>query len=103
MAMKLRLARHGRKDRPYYWIMAADARSPRNTGKEKLGTYDPLRAKEDPQRLQMDVERIQHWLSRGAEPTDRVRRFLGHAGLLPKMEFPDTPKKSKETAAPDAS
>jgi small subunit ribosomal protein S16 len=88
MAMKLRLARHGRKDRPYYWIMAADARAPRSTGKEKIGSYDPLRAKDDPQRVVLNTERAAYWLKCGAQPTDRVHRFLAQAGLVTPKTFP---------------
>ena len=86
--MKLRLARHGRKDRPYYWIMVADARSPRSTGKEKIGSYDPLRSKDDPQRVILNTERAQYWLGCGAQPTDRVHTFLAQAGILPKKNPP---------------
>lgn len=88
MALKLRLARHGCKKRPFYWIMAADARSPRETGKEKLGTYNPLLSKTDPQRVQLKQERIQYWLSCGAQPTDRVRKFLAQAGLVAAAPIP---------------
>ena len=82
MAFKLRLARHGAKKRPFYWIMAADARCPRETGKEKLGTYNPLLAKNDPLRIQLKEDRIRYWLSCGAQPTDRVRTFLERASIL---------------------
>ena len=96
MAMKLRLARHGRKDRAYYWIMAADSRSPRSTGKEKLGTYDPLRSKNDPQRVTLNTERAAYWLKCGAQPTDRVHRFLAQAGLVPAKKFlPDHQEKNQ--------
>lgn len=74
--LKLRLARHGAKKRPFYWIMAADARSPRETGKEKLGTYAPLLNKNDPKRIQLKEDRIRYWLSCGAQPTDRVKKIL---------------------------
>jgi small subunit ribosomal protein S16 len=82
MAIKLRLARGGSKKRPYYSIVAADARAPRD-GRyvEKLGSYNPLVAKDSDQRIVLNVERIQYWLSVGAEPTDRVLRFLAEAGL----------------------
>jgi small subunit ribosomal protein S16 len=82
MAIKLRLARHGAKKKPFYWIMAADARCPRETGKEKLGTYNPLLAKDDPMRVQLNKERIAYWISCGAQPTDRVKIFLQKAGIL---------------------
>ncbi|MGR3721817.1 30S ribosomal protein S16 [Abyssibius alkaniclasticus] len=85
MAMKIRLARGGSKKRPHYSIVAADSRMPRD-GRfiEKLGTYNPLLAKDSEERVQMNVERVQHWLSLGAEPTDRVARFLEAAGLREK-------------------
>lgn len=83
MAFKVRLARHGSKGRPFYWIMAADARSPRETGKEKLGTYNPFLEMGDPKRLVLKTERIQYWLSCGAQPTDRVHTLLSQANLLP--------------------
>lgn len=82
MAFKIRLARHGAKKKPFYWIMAADARSPRETGKEKLGTYNPFLSQDNPLRVQLNKERIQYWLSCGAQPTDRVRLFLEKASLL---------------------
>lgn len=85
MAMKIRLARGGSKKRPHYSIVAADSRMARD-GRflEKLGTYDPLQPKDSEARLKMDVERVQHWLANGAQPTDRVSRFLEAAGLIAK-------------------
>lgn len=85
MAMKIRLARGGSKKRPFYSIVATDSRMPRD-GRflEKLGTYNPLLAKDDEKRIVMNLERISHWLSRGAQPTDRVARFLEAAGARPK-------------------
>ena len=85
MAMKIRLARGGTKKRPHYAIVASDARMPRD-GRflEKLGTYDPLLAKDDENRVKMNMERVQHWLSLGAQPTDRIARMLEAAGVLPK-------------------
>ncbi|MBP7000017.1 30S ribosomal protein S16 [Amaricoccus sp.] len=85
MAMKIRLARGGSKKRPHYSIVAAESRSARD-GRflEKLGTYDPLLPKDDEGRVKMDLERIRHWLSQGAQPTDRVARMLEAAGELPK-------------------
>ena len=87
MSMKIRLARGGSKKRPHYAIVASDSRMPRD-GRflEKLGVYDPLLAKDNEGRVKMDVERVQHWLSLGAQPTDRVARFLEAAGLRPKTE-----------------
>lgn len=85
MAMKLRLARGGSKKRPYYSIVAADSRMPRD-GRfiEKLGTYNPLLPKDSEERVRMDVERVQYWLGQGAQPTDRVSRFLEAAGVVEK-------------------
>ncbi len=82
MALSMRLSRGGSKKRPYYRIVIADARSPRD-GKfiEKIGTYNPLLAKDDEKRIVLDGERATHWLSVGAQPTDRVARFLDAAGL----------------------
>ncbi|MYZ49303.1 30S ribosomal protein S16 [Propylenella binzhouense] len=82
MAVKIRLARGGSKKRPFYRIVAADERAPRD-GRfiEKLGTYNPLLPKDSAERVVLDIERIQHWLGRGAQPTDRVLRFLAAAGL----------------------
>jgi small subunit ribosomal protein S16 len=97
MAFKLRLARHGAKKRPFYWIMAADARQPRETGKEKLGTYAPLLDKNDPKRIQLNEERIKYWLSCGAQPTDRVRYFLEKAKIIAAS----APKKAPKAAAKD--
>jgi small subunit ribosomal protein S16 len=82
MALSIRLSRGGSKKRPYYRIVVADARSPRD-GRfiEKLGTYNPLLAKDDDKRIVLDGERAKHWLSVGAQPTDRVARFLDVAGV----------------------
>jgi len=85
--MKIRLARGGSKKRPFYSIVATDARMPRD-GRflEKLGTYNPLLGKDDEKRVVMNLDRIAHWLSQGAQPTDRVARFLEAAGARPKAE-----------------
>ncbi|WP_174291385.1 30S ribosomal protein S16 [Sphingomonas bacterium] len=82
MAISIRLSRGGSKKRPYYRIVVADARSPRD-GKfiEKIGNYNPLLAKDSDQRIVLDAERAKHWLSVGAQPTDRVARFLDAAGV----------------------
>ena len=82
MSLKIRLARAGAKKRPYYRIVVADSRSPRD-GRyiEKIGTYDPLLPKGSPERVRLDEDRAKHWLSHGAQPTDRVLRFLDTAGL----------------------
>ncbi len=82
MALSMRLSRGGSKKRPYYRIVVADARSPRD-GKfiEKIGTYNPLLAKDDEKRIILDTDRAKHWLSVGAQPTDRVARFLDVTGV----------------------
>ncbi|MCA0203533.1 30S ribosomal protein S16 [Pararhodobacter sp.] len=87
MATKIRLARGGSNKRPFYAIVVSDSRMPRD-GRflEKVGTYNPLVAKDSEERVKMDVERVQFWLERGAQPTDRVVRFLEAAGLRPKTE-----------------
>lgn len=86
MALKIRLARKGSTKRPFYHIVTAASTSPRD-GKfiEKLGTYNPRLEHANPQRLVMDVERIQYWISKGAQPTDRIRLFLSKAGVLPEV------------------
>ena len=82
MAISIRLSRGGSKKRPYYRIVVADARSPRD-GKfiEKIGSYNPLLAKDDANRVVLDADRAKHWLSVGAQPTDRVARFFDAAGI----------------------
>src|SRR4051812_48705793 len=82
MALSIRLSRGGAKKRPYYRIVVADSRAPRD-GRfiEKLGTYNPLLAKDSPERVKLDTDRISHWLSVGAQPSDRVLRFLDAAGI----------------------
>ena len=82
MAISIRLSRGGSKKRPYYRIVVADARSPRD-GKfiEKIGNYNPLLAKDSESRVVLDAERAKYWLSNGAQPTDRVARFLDVAGV----------------------
>lgn len=82
MALSIRLSRGGSKKRPYYHIVVADARSPRD-GKfiEKIGNYNPLLAKDAENRIVLDAERAKYWLSNGAQPTDRVARFLDQAGV----------------------
>ncbi len=94
MSIKIRLSRGGSKKRPFYRIVAADSRMPRD-GRfiEKLGTYNPLLAKDSEERVKMDVERVQYWLSQGAQTTDRVARFLEAAGVVEKKER-SNPKKA---------
>ncbi|MCP8889793.1 30S ribosomal protein S16 [Sphingomonas faeni] len=95
MAINIRLARGGSKKRPYYKIVVADARSPRD-GRfiEKIGNYNPLLAKDNEQRVQLDADRAKHWLSVGAQPTDRVARFLDQAGVLERSAR-NNPNKGK--------
>ncbi len=99
MALKIRLARRGAKKRPFYHIVVADVRSPRD-GKylEKLGTYNPLLDNDNDQRVKLVEDRIKHWLSQGAQPTDRVAKFLGQAGIIDMPKVTDKPKKSKPKA-----
>ena len=95
MGLKIRLARGGAKKRPYYNIVIADVRAPRD-GRfiEKVGSYNPLLAKDDEKRVQYDVDRVKHWLEKGAKPTDRVARFLA-ANNLVKWEHGNNPNKAK--------
>jgi|SRR6056297_207056 len=87
MAMKIRLARGGSKKRPFYRIVAADSRMPRD-GRfiEKLGTYNPLLPKDSEERVKMNMERIQYWIDQGAQPSDRISRMLEAAGVVAKKE-----------------
>jgi len=93
--LKIRLARGGAKKRPYYSIVIADSHSPRD-GRfiEKVGAYNPMLKKDDPQRVTLKVERIQEWLKKGAQPTDRVARFLANEGLV-KWQAGNNPKKAE--------
>ena len=102
MAMKIRLARGGSKKRPFYRIVAADSRMPRD-GRfiEKLGTYNPMLPKDSEDRVKMDMERVKHWLGEGAQPTDRVSRMLEAAGELPKKDR-SNPKKGTPGKAAQA-
>jgi small subunit ribosomal protein S16 len=97
MSLKLRLSRAGTKKRPYYHVVVADARSPRD-GRfiERIGTYNPKLADTE-KRVSLVTERAQHWLSVGAQPTDRVLRFLDAAGLLKRA-----PRNNPEKAKPGA-
>ncbi|OKL44610.1 30S ribosomal protein S16 [Pseudovibrio exalbescens] len=95
MATKIRLARGGAKKRPFYRIVVADERAPRD-GRflEVVGRYNPMLPKADEKRVELDEERIKHWLGNGAQPTDRVHRFLDAAGIL-KREPRNNPNKAK--------
>jgi small subunit ribosomal protein S16 len=92
MSVKIRMTRAGAKNRPYFKVVIADSRSPRD-GRfiERVGSYNPLLPKGHPQRVTLDLERIKHWLSVGATPSDRIQRFLAEAGVMaaPKI-YPQT-------------
>jgi len=113
MALKIRLARGGAKKRPFYRVVVADARSPRD-GRfiEKVGTYNPLLPQDHAQRIMLDEERIKHWLSVGAQPTERLVRIFADKGLvgavtraeqtkqpLPKAKAQQRAKEAAERAA----
>jgi small subunit ribosomal protein S16 len=95
MSLKIRLSRAGAKKRPFYRIVVADARMPRD-GRfvEKIGTFDPLKAKDDAARVALDQEKAKAWLAKGAQPTDRVLRLLDSLGLA-KREAHNNPEKAK--------
>lgn len=99
MSLKIRLARGGAKKRPFYSIVVADSRSPRD-GRfiERIGTYNPMLDRDRADRVVLKPERVQHWLGVGALPTDRVARFLGEAGLIEKPAIRETPLKSAPKA-----
>jgi small subunit ribosomal protein S16 len=95
MALKIRLARGGTKKRPHYSIVVADSRAARDSGFiEKVGTYDPMQPKESTARVTLKTERIQHWLTIGAQPTDRTALMLSQAGLVKAPARSVTPTKS---------
>src|SRR5580704_19592563 len=96
--LKIRLARGGAKKRPYYSIVVADSHSPRD-GRfiEKVGSYNPLLKRDDPKRVTLNSERIGQWLAKGAQPTDRVARFLSTEGLA-KWAPSHNPKKAEPHA-----
>ena len=95
MSLKIRLARAGTKKRPVYHIVAADSRSPRD-GRyiERLGYFNPLMAKDNKDRLKIDLDKVKAWMAKGALPTDRVSRFLDEAGVM-KRETRNNPEKAK--------
>ena len=99
MSLKIRLARGGAKKRPFFSIVIADTRSPRD-GRfiERVGTYNPMVEKGHAERLVIKEERVKHWLGVGALPTERVARFFGDAGLIAKPEIRETPKRSAPKA-----
>jgi len=95
MSLKIRLARGGAKKRPFYRVVVADSRSPRD-GRyiEKLGTFDPLKAKDAADRVVLDAEKAKDWIAKGAQPTDRVARLLDAAGVL-KRDARNNPQKAQ--------
>jgi small subunit ribosomal protein S16 len=99
MALKIRLARGGAKKRPFYSIVVAESRSPRD-GRfiEKLGTYNPMLEKGHKERVTLKTERIQHWIKMGALPSERVILFLADAGMMKKPEYRESPLKSMPRA-----
>ncbi len=94
MSLKIRLSRGGAKKRPFYRIVVADARMPRD-GRfvEKIGTFDPVKAKDDATRLVLDVEKAKAWIAKGAQPTDRVARLLDSVGAVTR-EARSNPEKA---------
>lgn len=99
MSLKLRLSRGGAKKRPYYRIVVADSRMPRD-GRfiERVGTYNPMLPADHPERITLKEERIRHWLGEGAKPSDRVARFLGQASIIEMPGYREAPKKSAPRA-----
>ncbi|MCX7341043.1 MAG: 30S ribosomal protein S16 [Hyphomicrobiales bacterium] len=94
MSVKIRLARGGAKKRPHYQIVIADSHSPRD-GRfiERIGRFDPMKPKDSPERVVLDVEKAKDWLAKGAQPTDRVARFLDSHGLI-KRKARNNPEKA---------
>ncbi len=99
MAVKIRLSRGGSKKRPFYHVVAADSRAPRD-GKfiEKLGTYNPMLPKENENRFSFNEERVKYWLSKGAQPTDRLHKLLALAGLMSAPVIRESTIKSQPKA-----
>ena len=93
MALKIRLSRGGAKKRPFYRIVIADSRMPRD-GRfiERVGVYNPMLEKKNPDRVQLNEERIKHWMSHGATPSDRVAKFLGMAEIIPMPTYREQTK-----------
>jgi small subunit ribosomal protein S16 len=98
MSLKIRLARAGAKKRPFYRIVIADSRSPRD-GRfiDRIGTFDPMLPKDSDKRVTLETDKAKEWLAKGAQPTDRVLRFLDAAGLMKR-----TPRNNPEKAVPGA-
>ena len=99
MSLKIRMSRGGSKKRPFYRIVVADSRMPRD-GRfiEKIGHHNPMMAKESAERVVIDLERAKHWISQGAKPSDRVARFLDKAGMMTR----EVPQHQTKKAAPKA-
>ncbi|MBQ9034853.1 MAG: 30S ribosomal protein S16 [Alphaproteobacteria bacterium] len=99
MAVRIRLSRGGSKKRPYYHIVAADARAPRD-GRyiEKLGAYNPLLPQDNENRIVVDKEKVAAWLSKGAQPTDRLQKIFANLGLCAAPAMVEQPKKSAPKA-----
>lgn len=95
MATVIRLSRHGAKKRPYYHVIVVDSRNARNSGNilETVGKYDPMQPRESDKRVVLNIEKIKAWLAKGAQPSDRVYKFLANAGLLEKKSYPVQTKK----------
>jgi small subunit ribosomal protein S16 len=107
MSLKIRLARAGTKKRPFYHIVIADSRSPRD-GRfiERIGYFNPLLAKDNNERLKLDLDKVKAWMAKGALPTDRVLRFLDQAGVMkrPARKNPEKaiPRKERKAQAEEA-
>lgn len=99
MALKIRLARGGAKKRPFYRIVVAEATAPRD-GRfvERVGSYNPILPAGHPERVVLDSERLKYWISVGAQPTERVERFMGVAGIIPMPVYAPRPDKSAPKA-----
>ena len=99
MALMIRLSRGGAKKRPFYRIVVTDSRAPRD-GRfiDKVGHFDPMVAKDNPKRLVVNLDLVKSWLAKGAQPSDRVAKFLGEAGVIPKRPHRENPKKSQPKA-----
>ena len=95
MALKIRLSRGGSKKRPFYKVVIADSRSPRD-GRfiEKVGHFNPLLPKDNPDRLKLDLEKIKEWIGKGAKPTEKLEKFLGEANVVPMPVQKNNPKKA---------
>jgi small subunit ribosomal protein S16 len=95
MTLKIRMARAGAKKRPFFHIVIADSRNPRD-GRfiERIGTYNPMLPKDNDKRVVLDLDRARHWVKMGASPSERVARFLGAASIIPMPPQPNRPQKS---------